>query len=104
MKTLIPKLLEIKPGFVFWQQGELPEPKSVELELDVDGAEIVSAEVARGDNLFSAQLVRSVEDPRKYSLMVFPHKVDEPARGTIAVRLDYPAENPKTFYVYAQVK
>src|SRR6476620_3504671 len=33
LKTIIPQLLEVTPTFVFWKQGDKPEPKAISVKV-----------------------------------------------------------------------
>ena len=48
--------------------------------------------------------LNEIEKGRRYTLEVFPTNTDRDLRARIDLKTDFPAERPKTFYVYAQVK
>jgi len=101
MKTLIPKILEMQPAFVFWQKGEVPDTKTINLSVGVDALHIVKAE---SDNANVSVQLDEVEPGKRYRLTVFPASTDELLKVRITLVTDYPKDKPKTFYVFAHVK
>ena len=101
MKTTIPKALEIKPSFVFWQQGDELDLKNVNLFVSAEGMHIVSA--TSDNNDVNVSLV-TVVDGKHYRLNMTPVKTDMPLKAKITLKTDYPASQPKTYVVYAYVK
>lgn len=102
MKTLIPRVLNFKPAFVYWELGKEPEPKQIELEVGLD--EPLRIVEAVSDNSHVAVDLEAVEEGRSYKLTLFPTSTEAKVRARITLKTDFPQEHPKTFYVYAHVK
>lgn len=102
IKTLIPKILEMQPAFVFWQKDEVPEPKTINLKVGLDTpVKIVSA---KSDNSNMNVELDVVEEGKSYRLTVFPASTDDLLKARITLTTDFPKEKPKTYYVFAHVK
>lgn len=102
MKTLIPKILEMQPAFVFWQKDEIPEPKTINLKVGLDApVKIVSA---KSDNSNMSVQLDVVEEGKAYRLTVFPATTDDLLKARITLVTDFPADKPKTYFVFAHVK
>lgn len=102
MKTLIPEVMKIQPAFVFWQQGEVPDIKTIDLKVGLQ--EPMHVVKATSDSSLVGVQLEEVERGKHYRLNLFPTGTDETAKARITVETDFPKESPKTFYVYAHVK
>lgn len=102
MKTLIPKVLDIQPAFVFWKQGEVPDMKTIDLKVGLD--EPMRIIKASSSNSAVEVQLKEVEAGKRYQLILFPTSTDSRTKARITLNTDYPKDNPKTFYVYAHVK
>ncbi|MBC2603042.1 DUF1573 domain-containing protein [Puniceicoccus vermicola] len=102
METVIPDLLNIRPAFVFWKKGEVPDGKTIELKVGIEEPiKVLSAESNNG----SIEVhLEEIEEGRSYQLHLFPTQTDEAARARITLSTDYPVESPRTYYVYAHIK
>lgn len=102
MKTLIPRILDIKPTFVFWTKDAVPEAKKIKLVVGLDEPVHIVSAISSNPNM-TANLV-TVTEGKEYTVEVFPLTTDEVFQTTIVFKTDYPREKPKTFYVQAHVK
>lgn len=102
MKTLIPKILNIQPAFVFWKRGKEPDIKTIDLEVGLE--ELMHITRASSDNGNIEVQFNEVEAGKKYQIMLFPTNTDEVTKAKITLKTDFPEDKPKTFYVYAHVK
>ena len=102
MKTLIPRVLEIKPAFVYWKRGEVPN--SIKVMLAVDTEEPVNIVGVASSNLNMQAQIEVLIPGKSYALEVFPLSTDESFKAVISLKTDYPAKNPRTFYVHAAIK
>ena len=102
MKTLIPRILEIRPTFVFWKQGGATTALPVKVTTGVDQlVNIVS--VTSDDPRMQARL--EVLTPGKsYQVHIFPLTTAELFTVVITIKTDFPAENPRSFRIEAHVK
>ncbi len=98
----IPKLIQIKPFFVFWRKGDALEPKTIELRMsDPDLIRPVSVEA--NNELFDAVL-ESTDDQAVYSVVITPRSTEISGNSHFLVATDYPAKKPKVVRIYAGIR
>jgi uncharacterized protein DUF1573 len=97
LRTIIPQLLEINPTFVFWKQGEKPDPKAITVkvgkEFTVNHIKVTSS---------SPDYQAKVEEAGKgeFKIDVQPKDTNSVNGTTLTIQ---PADSPKVFYATARV-
>lgn len=102
MKTLIPEVVSIQPAFVFWQQGDVPDIKTINIKVGLD--EPIHVVKVESDTSTVGVQLEEVQAGKHYRINLYPTSTDELAKARITIKTDYPKDKPKTFYVYAHVK
>src|SRR6266436_5414995 len=62
LRTIIPQLLEITPTFVFWKQGEKPDPKAITVKV---GKEFTVNHIKVTNSISASTLTIQPEDSQK---------------------------------------
>jgi hypothetical protein len=97
LRTIIPQLLEISPTFVFWKQGEKPEPKAITVkvgkEFTVNHIKVTSS---------APDYQTKVEETAKgeFKIDVQPKDTNSVNGTTLTIQ---PEDSPKVFYATARV-
>ncbi|MBV9998129.1 MAG: DUF1573 domain-containing protein [Verrucomicrobia bacterium] len=98
----IPESVKITPEMVYWQVGEAPEPKTIEVSVSDDSpAKIVSVSSS------TPGIKATVGDAlpaKKATIQVTPADTSHAERATLVIKMDYPAENPAAHYAYVRIK
>jgi len=98
----IPKLIQIKPFFVFWRKGDALDAKKIELRVsDPDLIKPVSVEA--NNDLFEAVL-DSTNDPSVFTVTITPRSTEVSGNSHFLVTTDYPAEKPRVVRLYAGIR
>jgi Protein of unknown function (DUF1573) len=101
LKANIPQALEIKPTFVYWQNGEAPKPKKISIKASKDfPAKNIS--VKSSNQAFESKVTPG-SAPGEWTIEVTPKDTSHAAGTSLLVQTDYPKDAPKSFYVNAQV-
>ncbi len=97
----VPQVLSIQPPFLVWRHGELPNPKTISVEVAKDfSAKDVSVQSSAVG--FVAGLVPLVPG-RKYELTVHPQSTDQHQFSTLVIRCHF-GDQEKFFRAYATVR
>jgi len=97
LKAIIPQQLEISPTFVFWKQGEKPEPKTISVkagkEFTVKHIKVTSS---------SPDFQTKVEETGKgeFKIDVQPKETNTLGGTTLTIQ---PEDSPKVFYATARI-
>ena len=97
LETIIPQQLEITPTFVFWKQGEKPDPKAITVkvgkEFTVNHIKVTSS---------SPDFQTKVEETGKgqFKIDVQPQETNRQSASTLTIQ---PENSSKTFYAAARV-
>ncbi len=102
LKTLIPTLLDIKPGFVYWKAGDAPDAKTVTLTFGIDEDVHITEVKSAHSNIET--FLKETEKKGEYQLVILPLTTDEGLRTTILIKTDYPKDTPRSFYVHVHIK
>ncbi len=94
------KSLQIAPGFVFWQAGDAPNPKTMIVR--VLGDESLSLHVSSSNTKFVPQL-KTVRAGKEYELIVKPTNTSEPSWSIITLD-GQSKDGPKSFRAYALIR
>ena len=97
LRTIIPQQLEITPTFVFWKQGEKPDPKAITVkvgkEFTVNHIKVTSS---------SPDYQTKVEEAGKgeFKIDVQPKETNTLGGTTLTIQ---PEDSPKVFYATARI-
>ncbi|HJW38450.1 MAG TPA: DUF1573 domain-containing protein [Candidatus Udaeobacter sp.] len=97
LKTIIPQLLEVTPTFVFWKQGEKPDPKAITVkvgkEFTVNHIKVTSS---------SPDYQTKVEETGKgeFKIDVQPKDTNSLTASTLTIQ---PEDSQKVFYATARI-
>lgn len=99
LKVEIPQILEVQPTFVFWQQGEAAEPKTIRAKPG-KGISIKKLQVTSSSPEFTAK----VESKKKeFEIQVTPRQTTTAAYASLTIKTDLPNAAGKTFSATARV-
>jgi hypothetical protein len=97
LRTIIPQQLEITPTFVFWKQGEKPDPKAITVkvgkEFTVNHIKVTSS---------SPDYQTKVEETGKgeFKIDVQPKETNSISASTLTIQ---PEDSQKVFYATARI-
>jgi hypothetical protein len=97
LRTIIPQQLEITPTFVFWKQGEKPDPKTITVkvgkEFTVNHNKVTSS---------SPDFQTKVEEAGKgeFKIDVQPKETNNLVASTLTIQ---PEDSQKVFYATARI-
>jgi hypothetical protein len=97
LRTIIPQLLEITPTFVFWKQGEKPDPKAITVkvgkEFTVNHIKVTSS---------SPDYQTKVEETGKgeFKIDIQPKETNSISASTLTIQ---PEDSQKVFYATARI-
>ncbi|HEU0209160.1 MAG TPA: DUF1573 domain-containing protein [Candidatus Udaeobacter sp.] len=97
LKAIIPQQLEINPTFVFWKQGDKPDPKQISVKVGKDFT-VKHIKVTSSSPDFQAK----VEDTGKgeFKIDVTPQDTNKPVASMLTIQSE---DSPKTFYATARI-
>ena len=100
LKANIATMLDIKPAFLYWQGGEVPQPKKISVKAAKDfPAKNIS--VISNSQVFTSKVEPA--GPGEWTIEVKPKDTSHPVGTSLLIQTDYPKEAPKNFYVMVQV-
>ena len=97
LRTIIPQQLEITPTFVFWKQGEKPDPKQITVragkEFNIKHIKVTSS---------APEFEAKVEDKGngEFKVDVQPKDTNQQAATTLTIQ---PEDSQKVFYATARI-
>lgn len=97
----VTRVVELLPHMLVWKQGQTPEAKEV-LVTVAAGATVHVLNATSVSGSFTTKL-ETLEDGRRYRVVVTPQKLAQVETTRIAIATDFPADAPKTYHVYARV-
>jgi Protein of unknown function (DUF1573) len=97
LKAVIPQQLEISPTFVFWKQGEKPDPKQISVKVGKDFT-VKHIKVTSSTPNFQTK----VEDTGKgeFKIDVTPQDTNKLVASMLTIQ---PEDSQKTFYATARI-
>jgi len=97
LKAIIPQQLEISPTFVFWKQGEKPDPKQISVKVGKDFT-VKRIKVTSSTPNFQTK----VEDTGKgeFKIDVTPQDTNKLVASMLTIQA---ADSQKTFYATARI-
>jgi hypothetical protein len=96
----IPQPVDVSLRFLFWRAGSAPEEKTIEIVLTAP-AQMERGELQCSNPLFVARL--EAGSGGRYRLLVKPADTQQPAAGTIGLRVTI-AGQPQVYQIYVAVK
>jgi hypothetical protein len=100
LKANIPQALDIRPTFVFWQNGEQPKPKKISIKASKD---FPATQITAKSNSPNFDAKVEAGKPGEWTVEVTPKDTSKAAGASLMIQTDYPKQAPKSFYVSAQV-
>src|SRR6266568_3135480 len=97
LKAVIPQLLEINPTFVFWQQGETANPKTIDVRANKDFP-VKHLKVTSSSPDFQAKVQEAGKGDFKIDIQ--PQDTKRPIATTLTIQ---PEDSPKVFYATARI-
>jgi hypothetical protein len=97
LKALIPQELEISPTFVFWKQGEKPDPKTINVRAGKDFT-VKHIKVASTSPDFETKVEATGEG--QFKIAVAPKETSRLIASTLTIQSE---NSPKTFYATARI-
>ncbi len=102
IKTLVPQVLDIKPSFVFWKQDSATTAIPVKMTVGVD--EPVAIVGVSSDNPRMQARLEVLIPGKSYQLHISPLTTAELLTAIITIKIDFPAQTPRSFTIEAHVK
>jgi Protein of unknown function (DUF1573) len=96
LRTIIPQQLEISPTFVFWKQGEKPEPKTITVKV---GKEFTVKHIKVTSSTPDFQ-TKVQEGNGEFKIDVQPKETNTIGGTTLTIQ---PEDSPKVFYATARI-
>jgi len=97
LKAVIPQLLEINPTFVFWQQGEAANPKTIDVRANKDFP-VKHLKVTSSSPDFQAKVQEAGKGDFKIDIQ--PQDTKRPIATTLTIQ---PEDSQKVFYATARI-
>ena len=97
LKAVIPQVLEIKPGFVVWGQGEAPKPKTIVVRVGKNFS-VKQLKVTSSTPDFETKVAETGKG--QFKIDVQPHDTSRDMAATLTIQ---PEGSSKTFYAMARV-
>ncbi len=102
LRVVIPELLKLTPGFIYWRKGEEKTQKSITIRAASD-APLHIVNVSSSNEKFILQLTTNMPG-REYLLHVTPVGTSAYAWTSLRIETDFPSDRPRIFNAYAQVR
>jgi len=100
LRAMIATPFEIKPTFVYWQNGEDPKPKTVMVKASKDFP-AKNLTVKSNSQAFTAKVEPA--GAGEWKIEIQPKETTRPIATALTIQSDFPKEAPRSFYVNAQV-
>lgn len=97
LRTIIPQLLEVSPTFVFWKQGEKPDPKAITVKV---GKEFTVKHIKVTSSAPDYQTKVEETGNGEFKIDVQPKDTNSVNGTTLTIQ---PEDSPKVFYATARV-
>ena len=96
LKTIIPQQLEISPNFVFWKQGDKPDPKTITVKA---GKEFTVKHIKVTSSSPDFQTKVEEKGNGEFQIDVQPQETKNVAASTLTIQ---PEDSQKVFYATAR--
>ena len=97
LKAIIPQELEISPTFVFWKQGEKPDPKTITIHAGKDFS-VKNIKVTSSSPDFQTKVQET--GAGQFKVDVQPNETSRLLASTLTIQSE---NSPKTFYATARI-
>jgi uncharacterized protein DUF1573 len=101
LKADVPKLLEVRPVFIFWPKAKPIEPRTITATVGGDFP-VTKVDVTSTDPDLKIDVI-PVPNEKKFNIVVTPKKTNRPINARLDIKPDYPKEAPKVFYANIRV-
>ncbi len=98
LKATIAETVEIKPSFVFWENGEDPKAKQITVKAASADVKMTKLEVTSSSPEFKTQVEKGAK-PGEFIVNVTPSDTKAMHSATLTIKPDF----PQTFYATARV-
>ena len=102
LRADIPSLFALIPEYLSWESGE--EKTAKNFYIKVTHPTPIKVATVTSDNPKFAFKLESLKEGYLYQITVTPPDTDSPALAALKVTANFPADNPKVFTLFAQVK
>jgi hypothetical protein len=97
LKTIIPQQLEISPNFVFWKQGDKPDPKTITVKV---GKEFTTKHIKVTSSSPDFQTKVAEKGNGEFQIDVQPQETKNIVASTLTIQ---PEDSQKVFYATARI-
>lgn len=97
----VPKVLEVKPSFLFWPKTEALGPKKIEVELGGDYP-VSKLDVTSTDPDVKTA-VKSLPGKKGFEITVTPPAGNRPINASLKIDPHFPKEKPKLYSAYVRI-
>lgn len=97
----IPEFLKVTPQFLYWQVGDMPEPKTILLSVE-PGTELKIGKIL-SDSRFKTTL-ETIHEGKEYRLIVQPATTSEKCMAAVTIEAIVSGNVQKFFSTYAHIK
>jgi Protein of unknown function (DUF1573) len=97
LRAIIPQELEISPTFVFWKQGDKPDPKTITVHAGKD-FDVKHIRVTSSSPEFQTKVAEAGQG--QFKVDVQPNETSRPIASTLTIQSE---NSPKTFYATARI-
>ncbi|PYJ32114.1 MAG: hypothetical protein DME88_12320, partial [Verrucomicrobia bacterium] len=97
LKTIIPQQLEITPTFVFWKQGDKPDPKTITVKV---GKEFTVKHIKVTSSSPDFQTKVEEKGNGEFKIDVQPQETKNLVASTLTIQ---PEDSQKIFYATARI-
>lgn len=101
LRADVPKLLEMKPSFLFWTRAEPLEPKKIEVTVGGDFP-VTKLDLTCTDPDVKAE-AKKVPNEKAFEITVTPKPGNRPINASLKIQPDFPKEKPKTYSAYIRI-
>lgn len=97
LKAVVAQPIDIQPSFVYWETGEAPKPKKINVKVS-KGTAVTKVDVTSNNPLFTAK-VEKASGEGDFTIIVVPTDTSKIADATLTIKPDY----PQMFYATVRV-
>ncbi|MEK7952499.1 DUF1573 domain-containing protein [Luteolibacter soli] len=101
-RIIVPLLVDVQPRSLIWEMGEKPEPKTVTVTMH-DSEPIKVLPLSGTDPRFTQEL-KTIEEGKKYEVVVTPASTEKPSMSTLKVETDAKSDRLKAHSVFLLVR
>jgi hypothetical protein len=101
-RVVIPVLVEVEPKTLIWESGSPAEPKTVTITMK-HSEPIRVTSISGADQRF-VQVLRTVEEGKKYEVVVTPAQTSGVGMGVIGIETDCPVQRFRSQRIFAVLR